>query len=57
MEQSDITNINNNQVNDGIDDELKFDSSNNLVNNPVQDPLPILTISLRGNKNSRQTLE
>ena len=30
-----VTNINNNQVNDGIDDELKFDSSNNLVNNPV----------------------
>ena len=50
------TNVKTNQVNGIIDNELKFDSRNILDNNPVQNPLPILTINLRGGKKSRQTL-
>ena len=42
------TNINHNEVNDSIDNELKFDSDNSLVNNPVNYLLPIVTISLGG---------
>ena len=52
-----ITNINHNQVNDAIYNELKFDGSNNLVNNTVEDSLTILTIMLRGGKYSRQTFK
>ena len=51
-----ITNINTNKVNEIVDNELIFDSSNSLSHNPVQDPLPIVTIILRFSKNSRQTL-
>ena len=44
------TNIKSNQVNGGIDNELKFDSSNSLSNDYVNDTLPIVNISLRGRK-------
>ena len=41
------TNVNNtNQVNDVVENELKFDSSNSLSNNTVKYPLPIVSISL-----------
>ena len=50
------TNIKHNPVNDVIDNELKFDRSNSLANNPVKDTLHIVTIMLRGRKKSRQTL-
>ena len=50
------TNIKTNQVNDVIENELKFYSSNSLSNNPSQDPLSIVNISLRGSKKFRQTL-
>ena len=45
------TNVNNNdQVNDIIDNKLKFGSINSLANNPANDPLTIFNISLRGGK-------
>ena len=44
------TNIKSNQVNYGIDNELKFDSSNSLANDSINDTVPIVTISLRGVK-------
>ena len=44
------TNIKSNQVNGGIDNELKFDSINSLSNDSINDTLPIVTISLRGRK-------
>ena len=50
------TNINYNHVNYIIDNELKFDSSNSLANNPVKDPPHIVTLSLIGGKKSRQAL-
>ena len=50
------TNIKTNQVDDAVDNELKFDGINSLSNNYVQDPLPMVTISLRVSKKSRQTL-
>ena len=50
------TNTKNNQVNDVIDNELKFDVIKILANNHVKYPLPILNISLRGGKKYRQTL-
>ena len=50
------TNINTNKVNEIVDNELIFDISNSLSHNPVQDPLPMVTIILRFSKNSRQTL-
>ena len=49
-------NINNNQVNDAVNNKLEFDSSNSLSNNPVKDPLPIVTVILRGGKKSRKIL-
>ena len=45
-----------NKVNYFIYNELKFYSSNSLSNNTVKYPLTIVTISLRGGENSRQTL-
>ena len=51
------TNIKNNQINDIVEKKLKFYSSNSLVNNNVQDTLPILTISLRGGRKSRYALK
>ena len=55
MDQVIITNTNYNKLNDVIENELKFDSSNSLANNPIKYPLPIVTIRLRGGKKSRQT--
>ena len=52
-----ITNINYNQVNNVIDNELKFYSGNILANNPVKVPLTIVTISLIGGKKSIHTLK
>ena len=46
-----ITNIQYNQLNDVIENELKFDSSNSLSNNPVNDTLSIVTLSLIFSKN------
>ena len=51
------TNIKHNQGNDIIENELKFDSRNNLVNDTVEHPLPILTISLKGGRKSIKTLK
>ena len=51
-----INNLKTNQVNDVVDNGLKFDSKNSLANNYVQDPLLIMTISLRGSKRSRKIL-
>ena len=51
-----INNIKTNQINDFIDNGIKFYSSNILGSNPVNDNLPILIIFLRCGKNSRQTL-
>ena len=51
------TNIKSNQLNNIIEDELKFDSSNSLDNNPVNNLLPIVTISLIDGKKYRQTLK
>ena len=51
------TNINYNQVNGVIENELKFDSSNSLANNPVKYPLPIVNLILRDGKKSRQNLK
>ena len=49
------TNVkNNNQVNDVIDNGLKFDISNSITYNPVTDTLSIVAISLRGGKTSKQ---
>ena len=50
------TNIDHIQVNDVIYNELKFDSSNSLSNNPVKDTLPIVTIILIGGKHYRNNL-
>ena len=44
-------NIKTNNVNDIINNELKFYSSNSLTSNHLHDPLPIVTIILRGSKN------
>ena len=49
-------NIKCNQVNDTIDNELKFDRINSLANYTVKDELHTVNIILRGGKNSRQTL-
>ena len=51
------TNIKSNQVNEVIGNELKFDISNSLANNPVKNPLPIVTVRLIGSKKSRHTLK
>ena len=56
VEQIVSTNINTNLVDDVNDNELKFDSSNSLENNHVEDPLPVVIIGLRASKNYRQTL-
>ena len=45
-----ITNTKYNQVNDVINIELKFDRSNSLSKYPVNYPLPIVTVILRGGK-------
>ena len=50
------TNIKTYQVKDVIDNELKFDSSNGLDNNPLMYPLPVVTISLRVGKSYIQNL-
>ena len=50
-------NINYNQVNDFIDNELKFYSSNSLAINPVNNAPPIVTVRLTGGKNHRHTLK
>ena len=46
------TNVNTNtdKVNDAVDNELKFDSSNSLANNNMQSPLPTVNIRFRGGK-------
>ena len=44
-----------NQVNDIVHKELKYDSSISLATNSVNDPLHVVTISLRADKNSRKT--
>ena len=49
-------NIKNNQVNSVIDNEMNFDSSNSIDNNPIKDTLTIVNIGLRGGKNYIQTL-
>ena len=49
--------INDHKVNDAINNELKFDISNSIDNTPINYTLPIVTVSLRGGKNSRQTLK
>ena len=36
-----INNIKSNEVNDIINNELEFDGSNRLVNNPINDPLGV----------------
>ena len=46
-----------NQLNGVVENELKFDSSSSLANNTVKYRLPIVNVSLRGGKNSRQTLK
>ena len=51
------TNIKSNQVNDAIENELKLDISNSLANNPVKNPLHIVTVILIGSKKSRHTLK
>ena len=40
-------NVNTNKVNSIVDNELEFNSSNGLDNNPINDTLPIATIRLR----------
>ena len=40
-----------NQINYFIENQLEFDSISSLENNPVKDPLPIVTIILREWKN------
>ena len=50
------TSSNTNKVNDIIDNELRFDSINSLLHNPLHDPLTMVTIILRGSKNSRKNL-
>ena len=45
-----------NQVNDIVDNELKFDSSSSLGTSPVKDYLYVATKILREGKNSRQDL-
>ena len=45
------TNIKSNQINDVINNELKFNSNNTLANNPVNDSSPIVTVILRGDEN------
>ena len=49
--------INYHKVNDAINNELTFDISNSIDNNPINYNLPIMTVSLRGGKNSGQTLK
>ena len=44
------TNIKSDNVNDIIENELKFDIGNILANNPKKDPLYIVTLSLRVSK-------
>ena len=44
------TNMNYNHVNDVVCNELNFDSSNSLANNPVNRPQSIVTLSLREGK-------
>ena len=48
------TNAKTNQVNDVSDNKLKFESINILDNDPLKDPLPIVTISLIYGNKSRQ---
>ena len=50
------TNINNNQLKDSIDNYLKFDGRNSLDNNPANDPLPVVNISLKESKKYTQKL-
>ena len=45
-----------NQVNDVVDNGLKFDSINSLANNPIKYTLLIVTIRLRGDKKYRQNI-
>ena len=56
LDQIVSTNIKNNQVNDIVKNELKFDSINSPANNTVNYPLPIVTIRLRGGKKYTQNL-
>ena len=51
-----ITDISSNQLNDVIENELKFDSRNSLAKNTVKYPLPKVSVILRGGKDSRQNL-
>ena len=44
------TNITSNNVNDIIENELKFDIGNSLANNTIKYPLYIVTLSLRVSK-------
>ena len=44
------------QVDDIIYNELKFDSSNSLANNPLKYPLSIFTVRLRGSEKYIRTL-
>ena len=44
------------KLNDIINNKLKYDISNSIFNNPLEDPLPIVTIRTRGEKKSRHTL-
>ena len=45
-----------NQVNDDIENKLKFDISSSLVNIYLNYPLPIVNISLIGGNKSKHTL-
>ena len=56
MNHVESTNINDNKLNDVIENELKFDSSNSLTNDTVEDPRPMVTLSLIGGKNFRHNL-
>ena len=49
-------NIKTNQVDDVVDNELKFDSSNSLATNNVQNNLPMVNLRLRVGKKYIQTL-
>ena len=43
-------NVNTNQLNDVVENELKFYSSNSIANIPVKDSLPMETTIFRGGK-------
>ena len=50
-------NINTNKVNADIENWLRFDGSNSLANNNVNDSQPIVTIRIIGGKNYIQNLK